>query len=66
VFVSECSCWTETCGPIHLTPNNILTLRKQISPKTKFILTHIGAGEAPAAIGEAGILIADDLQTIPV
>lgn len=64
VFVSECSCWTETCGPIHLTPNNILTLREQISPKTKFILTHIGAGEAPAAIAEAGILIADDLQTI--
>jgi ribonuclease BN (tRNA processing enzyme) len=66
VFVSECSCWTETCGPIHLTPNNILTLRKQLSPKTKFILTHIGAGEAPPAITEAGILIADDLQTIRV
>lgn len=66
VFVSECSCWNETCGPIHLTPNNILALRKQISPKTKFILTHIGAGEAPAAIAEAGILIADDLQTINV
>ena len=66
VFVSECSCWTETCGPIHLMPSNILALRRQISPKTKFILTHIGAGEAPAAIGEAGILIADDLETIRV
>jgi ribonuclease BN (tRNA processing enzyme) len=66
VFVSECSCWNETCGPIHLTPNNILLLRTKISQHTKFILTHIGAGEAPPAIANTGILIADDLKTIVV
>lgn len=64
VFVSECSCWTETCGPIHLTPSNILELRRKVSAATKFVLTHIGAGEAPQAIHDAGILIAEDLQTI--
>ena len=66
VFVAECSCWTDTCGPIHLTANNILELRRKISPTTQFILTHIGAGEPPPSIAEAGILIADDLKTIRV
>lgn len=66
VFVAECSCWTETCGPIHLTPSNILALHQQLSPPTQFILTHIGAGEAPASIAEANILIANDLQTIRI
>lgn len=64
VLVSECSCWTETCGMIHLTPNDILRLRSEIAPATKIILTHIGAGEAPQAILDAGIMIADDLKTI--
>jgi len=65
VFVVECSCWGEQCGP-HLNPRNILELRQRISPSTKFILTHIGAGEAPKAITDAGILIADDLKTIRI
>ena len=65
VFVVECSCWGDQCGP-HLNPKNILDLRAQISPSTKFVLTHIGAGEAPAAITDAGILIADDLKTISI
>jgi ribonuclease BN (tRNA processing enzyme) len=64
VLVSECSCWTETCGMIHMTPNDVLKLRAAISPATKIILTHIGAGEAPQAIHDAGIMIADDLKTI--
>ncbi len=63
VFVCECSCWGDNCGP-HLTPKNILELRDKIAPATKFVLTHIGAGEAPATITERGILIADDLKTI--
>jgi ribonuclease BN (tRNA processing enzyme) len=63
VFVVECSCWGEQCGP-HLNPKDILALRAQISPRTKFVLTHIGAGEAPREIVDAGILIADDLKTI--
>jgi ribonuclease BN (tRNA processing enzyme) len=64
VLVCECSCWTETCGMIHLTPNDVLRLRAAISPSTKMILTHIGAGETPQAILDAGILVADDLKTI--
>jgi ribonuclease BN (tRNA processing enzyme) len=66
VLVAECSCWTETCGAIHLTPSDILALRGRIEAETKFVLTHIGAGEAPQAIADAGILIADDLQTVTV
>lgn len=65
VFVCECSCWGENCGP-HLNPKNILDLRAQISPETKFVLTHIGAGEAPKAILDAGIIIADDLTTLRI
>ncbi len=64
-FVVECSCWGDQCGP-HLTPKDILVLRQQVSASTKFILTHIGAGEAPQSITDAGILIADDLETIRV
>jgi ribonuclease BN (tRNA processing enzyme) len=63
VFVVECSCWGDNCGP-HLNPANIVQLRKEISPRTKFILTHIGAGEAPKELTDLGILVADDLKTI--
>ncbi|HEY8173511.1 MAG TPA: MBL fold metallo-hydrolase, partial [Dehalococcoidia bacterium] len=65
VFVVECSCWGDQCGP-HLNPKDILLLRKEISASTRFILTHIGAGEAPAALTDAGILVADDLKTITI
>jgi ribonuclease BN (tRNA processing enzyme) len=64
VFVCECSCWTETCGAIHMTPSNVLDLRARITPRTKFVLTHIGAGDAPPEIAAAGILVADDLTAI--
>jgi ribonuclease BN (tRNA processing enzyme) len=63
VFVVECSCWGDHCGP-HLTPADILELRRRIRPSTKFVLTHIGGGEAPQAIHDAGIVIADDLKTV--
>lgn len=63
VFVVECSCWGDECGP-HLNPNDILELRRQISPNTRFVLTHVGPGEAPKAITDAGMLIAEDLQTL--
>ena len=49
---------------VHMTPSDILSLRSRITPKTKFVLTHIGAGEAPPEIAAAGIMIADDLTTI--
>jgi ribonuclease BN (tRNA processing enzyme) len=61
VFVVECSCWGENCGP-HLNPKDIMQLRADISPQTRFVLTHIGAGEAPKMIKDAGILIADDFE----
>ncbi len=63
VFVVECSCWGEQCGP-HLNPNDILRLRAEISPHTRFVLTHIGPGEAPPALAEAGVLIADDFEAM--
>ena len=63
VFVVECSCWGDQCGP-HLSPKDILALRKSITPSTRFVLTHIGAGKAPSAITDSGILIADDFQTL--
>jgi ribonuclease BN (tRNA processing enzyme) len=64
VLVCECSCWTETCGAIHMTPADVLALRARVTPETKFVLTHITSGEAPAALTEAGLIIADDLQTL--
>jgi len=63
VFVAECSCWGDRCGS-HLAPKGILELRRRISSETRFVLTHVSAGEAPHAITEAGILIAEDLQTL--
>lgn len=65
VFVCECSCWGDNCGP-HLNPANVMELRSRISARTKFILTHIGGGEAPQQLTDAGILIAEDLKTISV
>ena len=64
-FVVECSCWGENCGP-HLSPRDILTLRERISPRTKFVLTHIGGGEAPQSITDAGILIANNFERIVI
>jgi ribonuclease BN (tRNA processing enzyme) len=64
VLVCECSCWTETCGAIHMTPANVLTLRERVTEKTRFVLTHIGSGDAPREIAAAGIAIASDLETI--
>jgi ribonuclease BN (tRNA processing enzyme) len=61
VFVVECSCWEEQCGP-HLAPPDILALRQRISARTPFILTHIGPGETPQALLDAGVLVADDLK----
>jgi ribonuclease BN (tRNA processing enzyme) len=65
VFVVECSCWGEHCGP-HLNPRNILELRERITPRTTFILTHIGGGSVPQPLLDAGILVADDLKTITI
>ena len=63
VFVADCSCWDEHCG-VHMSPKDILTLRERVAASTRFVVTHIGAGQAPAAIHDAGILVAEDLQTL--
>jgi ribonuclease BN (tRNA processing enzyme) len=65
VFVVECSCWGDNCGP-HLNPREVLDLRRQVSPSTRFVLTHIAGGDAPPELGAAGIAIADDLGTIRI
>jgi len=58
VFVVECSCWEDTCGP-HLGPNEIRELRRRLGPRTTFILTHLDGGVAELDI--ENVLVADDL-----
>jgi ribonuclease BN (tRNA processing enzyme) len=64
-FVVECSCWSSPCGP-HLTPSDVMELRRRISPRTKFILTHVESSDAPQEMRDAGMLVAEDLQSITI
>lgn len=57
VFVVECSCWDAACGP-HLRPSDIVELRKRISPRTTFILTHLDAGSVDLDL--ENVLVAED------
>ncbi|MCH7718203.1 MAG: hypothetical protein IIB21_01925, partial [Chloroflexi bacterium] len=58
VFVVECSCWDDSCGP-HLDPNDIRELRRRLGPKPTFILTHLSAGQQD--LGIENVLVAEDL-----
>ncbi len=58
VFVVECSCWDQGCGP-HLGPQDIRTLRKAIPPGTVFVLTHLDEGQGDLR-GLDGIVVAED------
>ncbi len=60
VFVVECSCWDDNCGP-HLGPPGIRELRAHISPSTRFVLTHLDDGPGP--FGDE-FVIASDLATV--
>lgn len=60
VFVVECSCWEGTCGP-HLSPADVLELRRRISPETRFVLTHLDRGAG--SLGD-DFLVAEDLATV--
>ncbi len=58
VFVVECSCWDDTCGP-HLNPSDIRDMRRQLGPKPTFVLTHLDAGEKD--LGIENTVVAEDL-----
>ena len=58
VFVVECSCWGDACGP-HLSPQDIRELRRRLGPTPTFILTHLDAGEPD--LGIENVLLANDL-----
>lgn len=58
VFVLECSCWDPPCR-YHMTPDDILELRRRLGPKPVFVLTHLDAGERD--IGVENTLLASDL-----
>ncbi len=60
VFVVECSCWDNGCGP-HLSPADIVELRRRIAPSTRFVLTHLDAGNG--RLGD-GYTLAEDLATV--
>ena len=57
VFVVECSCWGDDCGP-HLTPNDVRELRRRLGPKPTFVLTHLDAGTQD--LGIENVLVAED------
>ena len=58
VFVVECSCWDNSCGP-HLNPNDVRELRRRLGPKPTFVLTHLDAGQQD--LGIENVLVAEDL-----
>ena len=58
VFVVECTCWGDACGP-HLNPQDIRELRRRLGPTPTFILTHLETGQPD--LGIENVLLADDL-----
>jgi ribonuclease Z len=62
VLVIDCSCWGETCEH-HMSFGEIQRFRKEVPPKTTFVLTHLDVGEAPPIEAE-GMVVAADFATI--
>ncbi len=58
VFVVECSCWEDRCGP-HMGPDDIRELRRRLGPKPAFVLTHLDSGLAELGVENA--VLAEDL-----
>ena len=58
IFVVECSCWKDACGP-HLSLKDIRELRRRLGPQPTFILTHLAAGQPDLDI--ENVLVAEDL-----
>ena len=62
VLVIDCSCWGDPCEH-HLSLGEIRDFRKEVPPKTTFVLTHLDVGAAPALDAE-GMIVAEDFATI--
>ncbi len=62
VLVIDCSCWQEPCDH-HMSFEEIRRFRKEVPPKTTFVLTHLDVGAAPPVDLE-GIIVAEDFATI--
>jgi len=58
VFVLECSCWDDSCGP-HMNPDDIRELRRRLGPEPTFLLTHLNSGTED--LGIENVLVAEDL-----
>ena len=61
VFVVECSCWDDDCGP-HMSPDDVRELRRRLGPKPQFLLTHLDEGERD--LGIENTLLASDLAKL--
>lgn len=60
VFVVECSCWEDACGP-HLGPPDLREIRRRVGGAPTFVLTHLASGEPD--LGIENTVIAEDLKT---
>jgi ribonuclease BN (tRNA processing enzyme) len=60
VFVVECSCWEDDCGP-HLGPPDVREIRRRVGPGPVLVLTHLAGGETD--LGIENVKIAQDLAT---
>jgi ribonuclease BN (tRNA processing enzyme) len=58
VFVVECSCWGDQCGP-HMSPADLRDLRERLGPEPAFVLTHLEPGTKD--LGIPNTFIAEDL-----
>jgi ribonuclease Z len=62
VLVIDCTCWHDPCEH-HMSLGEVRRFRKEVSPETTFVLTHLDAGKAPT-IDLPGMIIAEDFRSI--
>jgi ribonuclease Z len=62
VLVIDCSCWGGPCEH-HMSFEEVRRFRKEVPPRTAFVLTHLDVGEPPALDME-GMIVAEDFATI--
>ncbi|HUS83357.1 MAG TPA: MBL fold metallo-hydrolase [Dehalococcoidia bacterium] len=61
VLVLDCSCWQGPC-PHHMSFEELRRFRKEVPPKTTFVLTHLDVGAPPLQV--EGMIVAEDFATI--